>query len=118
MSARHEADEVDETAVFDDSDDEQDAIDSANTAAPAVVDLLCGQFGNIRKWVYPHGTVCVTVAADHDAGLGIDASSEATDTFTVLRGWGEAQLQVESLGESWRAAQGPARGHGAALKPG
>ena len=88
-------DEVDEAAVFDDSDNEQDAIDAAILVAPSVVVLLREQFGQIRHWVYPCGTVCVTVAADHDAGLGLDASHEATDAFTVLRGWGDTQASYD-----------------------
>ena len=84
-------DEVDETAVFHDSDDEQEATESANLVAPDIVDQLREQFGQIRHWVYPCGVVCVTAAADHEAGLGLDASREATDAFTVLRGWGDAQ---------------------------
>ena len=90
--ARHEAEDL---VVFHDSDDEQGATDSANLVAPDIVDQLREQFGEIRHWVYPCGVVCVTSAADHEAGLGLDASAEATDAFTVLRGWGDAQAPYD-----------------------
>ena len=91
--ARHEAEE--RVGVFHDSDDEQDATDLANLVAPDIVDQLREQFGEIRYWVYPCGVVCVTSAVDHEAGLGLDASAEANDTFTVLRGWGDAQAPYD-----------------------
>ena len=90
--ARHEAEDL---VVFHDSDDEQGATDSANLVAPDIVDQLREQFGEIRHWVYPCGVVCVTSAADHEAGLGLDASAEATNAFTVLRGWGDAQAPYD-----------------------
>ena len=91
--ARHEAEEL--VSVFHDSDDEQDATDLANLVAPDIVDQLREQFGEIRYWVYPCGVVCVTSAVDHEAGLGLDASAEANDMFTVLRGWGDAQAPYD-----------------------
>ena len=81
--------------AFHDSDDEQDASDLANLAAPDIVDQLREQFGEIRHWVYPCGVVCITSAVDHEAGLGLDASAEATNAFTVLRGWGDAQAPYD-----------------------
>ena len=100
--ARHEAEELVANGeaplvgeVFHDSDDEQDATDLANLAAPDIVDQLREQFGEIRHWVYPCGVVCITSAVDHEAGLGLDASAEATNAFTVLRGWGDAQAPYD-----------------------
>ena len=39
--------------------------------------------------------MCITSAVDHEAGLGLDASAEATNAFTGLRGWGDAQAPYD-----------------------
>lgn len=81
--------------VFDDSGDEQEAINSAHIVAESVLAMLREQFGeDVRHWIYPFGTVAITTDADHSEGLGLDPSPKAADSFTVLRGYGDGAYDV------------------------
>ena len=87
-------DEIVEDDAFDGSDDEQEAINIAHAVAAGVLGMLREQFGEVRHWLYPFGTLCVTTELDHSQGLGLDPSPDAGDSFTVLRGYGSGKFDV------------------------
>ena len=92
-----------EDEFFSDTDDEEAAIEAATQAAPALLALLREQCGELRSWTYPAGTIAITTAADHDEGLGLDPSDDATDCFTVHREYGGGAFDVTMFTEQPRA---------------
>ena len=62
---------------------------------PHVISKLRDQLHDeLRTCVYPFGTVAVTTEADHDIGLELDSSTDATDNWTVHRAYGEGKFDV------------------------
>lgn len=94
-AVENERREVDEDAVFSCSHDVDTAIREANRCAPIVVKRLRETLGDsLHYCVYPSGTVAVTSPKDEDAGLGLDPSPEASNSFTVHRGYSGGGFDV------------------------
>ena len=96
---------VAEDTVFESDSELQQSIHAAKACAEQVADLLRDQLDDrsLRRLVYPHGTLVVTTAADHSAGLALLPAPVAAAACTVHRQFGGGSFDVAAFSGQPRA---------------